>query len=177
MATVGKDARAGRRRPLAVCVILGTLTASSCRLASHPCLQMLPAAQDGQPGTEQALIPNGSNTELSCSHVLIQRSLFRPRIGSQSRSQPWHFFCTPANHIFHFLRGSLLRGCVDLLYPPMGIRQTTLSIWLTLYQTALVLRMLRAHSARGFSLSDEFIFIHGFHSELIHPSQSVLFCC
>lgn len=43
------------------------------------------------PGQSMPLLSNMSNTELSCSHVLIQRSLFSFRIGSQTCSQSWCF--------------------------------------------------------------------------------------
>lgn len=73
-------------------------------------------------------------------------------------------FRTPANHIFRLSRGSLLRAVLT----SRVLRRTTVRIWLMLYQTAPVLRMLRARCATGFSNLDELIFIHRIHSELLH---------
>lgn len=131
------------------------------RFVSQYPLQILPAAQGRQPGQNSPHICSTCNTEPSCSHALIQRLLFSFRIVSTLT-----LFLSPANHTFHFWRGSLVRGCADLLYSPMGIRQTTARSWLMVHWTALVLRMLRAGWARGPLFLYEWIFTHGVHSEL-----------
>lgn len=67
------------------------------------------------PGQSMPLLSNMSNTELSCSHVLIQRSLFSFRIGSQTCSQSW---CVPPScqsHFSFFKRKSFERLC----WPPV----------------------------------------------------------
>lgn len=146
VASVGKDVSTGTvRTPLSM-----WFPGKSWCPSAAAGLPPIPAAdvslqhcKNRQPGTEQALISNTSNTEASCSRVLIQRSGFGLRIRSQSCSQSCTFPYSCQS--FFISRGEALESWVDLLYPQANNRK----IWPMLYQTAWVLRMLRAHQCQA----------------------------